>query len=226
VPAIRKQLIDLSHTIEEGLITYQGLPAPSIGEFLSRQDSRKLYSEGTEFQIGKIEMVANTGTYLDSPFHRFAEGADLADLHLEQLADLPGVVLRHDSSRGRAFKISREELSNVKEKAVLIHTGWARHWNTPAYFTGHPYLTKGSALALRDGGAILVGIDSLNIDDTGDGARPAHTILLQAGIPIVEHLTRLHLLPDQGFRFFATPVKIRALGSFPVRAFALVGSDR
>lgn len=219
-PASR--LIDVSHVIEHGLVTYPGLPAPSICDFLSRKDSRKLYSGGTEFQIGKIEMVANTGTYIDSPFHRFADGADLADLPLEMLADLDGLVARIKTDSDRAIELDGQDLQGLEGKAVLFHTGWSRHWNTNQYFEGYPYLTKKSAIALRDAGVILVGIDSLNIDDDRDGTRPVHTILLRAGVPIVEHLTNLHQLPDQGFRFYASPVKIRSFGSFPVRAFALV----
>jgi arylformamidase len=220
--ASKNQLVDVSHTVRDGLITYKGLPAPSICDYLSRQESRKLYSEGVEFQIGKIEMIANTGTYNDSPFHRFADGPDLAGLPLELLANLEGIVVRFEADAGRAIELDDEVLQRLEGKAVLFHTGWSRHWNTNQYFEGYPYLTKKSATSLRDAGVILVGIDSLNIDDDRDGTRPVHTILLQAGVPIVEHLTNLDQLPDQGFRFFATPVKIQAFGSFPVRAFALV----
>jgi arylformamidase len=213
------RLIDLSHTIEHDLVTYKGLPAPLICDFLTREDSRRIYAPGTEFHIGKIEMVANTGTYVDSPFHRYADGRDLSEIPLESLADLDGVIVR---SKGRA--ITREAFGNLelRGKAVLIHTGWDRHWASEQYFEGHPYLTADAAQYLADCGAALGGIDSLNIDDAADLSRPAHSILLRAGIPIAEHLCNLAVLPDQGFRFFAVPVKVKRFGSFPVRAFAIV----
>lgn len=212
------KLIDLSHTIEDGLITYRGLPAPLICDFLSREESRNHYAEGTEFHIGKIEMVANTGTYLDSPFHRYENGKDLSELPLTSLADLPTVVVRSTSNRidASAFKHV-----NVSGKAVLIETGWSQHWKTEQYFEGHPFLTEDAAHYLRDHQAALVGIDSLNIDDTNDGRRPVHSTLLAADIPIVEHMTNLSELPESGIRFFAVPVKVKAFGTFPVRAFAL-----
>jgi kynurenine formamidase len=213
-------LIDVSHVVEDGLITYKGLPAPVICDYLSREESRAHYSAGTEFYIGKIEMVANTGTYLDSPFHRFADGKDLSGLALASLANLDGVVVRVNARTERA--VTRADLMHVdvRGKAVLVHTGWDVHWKTDQYFEGHPYLTRDAVQYLADSGAVLVGIDSLNIDDIADGSRPAHTILLRAGIPIVEHLCGLNRLPDSGFRFFAVPVKIKGFGTFPVRAFA------
>jgi len=214
-------LIDLSHTVEHGLETYRGLPAPIICDFLSREASRAVYAPGTEFQIGRIDMVANTGTYVDSPFHRFAEGRDLSQLDLEQLADLDAVVVRAGGG-GRA--IGREAFDDVevKGRAILVHTGWDRHWTTDAYFEGHPYLTEDAAVALVDRGAVFVGIDSLNIDDTADRRRPVHTTLLGNDIPIGEHLCGLAALPTSGARFFAVPVKVKAFGTFPVRAFAKV----
>lgn len=216
------RLIDLSHTIEEGMITYKGLPAPLICDFLSHAGSCRVYAEGTEFAINKIEMVGNTGTYLDSPFHRYPDGIDLADLALDSVANLPAVVVRASARAGRA--IDRDAFAGLdpRGKAILVHTGWDAHWRTEAYFEGHPYLTAAAATSLRDGGATLVGIDSLNIDSTDDGHRPVHTTLLGANIPIVEHLCRLGELPDAGFHFFAAPVKVRRFGSFPVRAFGLV----
>ena len=216
--------IDLSHEIEHGLETYRGLPAPVITDFMSRERSRAHYAPGTEFHIGRIEMVANTGTYLDSPFHRYADGADLAELPLERLADLEGVLHRHPSARGRAIDAPELEELVVRDRAVLVHTGWDVHWRSDRYFSGHPFLTAAAARLLVERGVALVGIDSLNIDDTADGSRPAHTLLLGAGIPIVEHLTNLAALPDRGFRFFAVPPKVKAFGTFPVRAFALVAS--
>ncbi|MBZ0283889.1 MAG: cyclase family protein [Anaerolineae bacterium] len=214
------QLIDLSHTVEDGLITYKGLPAPIICDYLSREDSRSHYAEGTEFNIGKIEMVANTGTYLDSPFHRYADGKDLADLALEQVAGLEGVLVRIPAEHGRVIDAEVFAGLDVRGKAVIVHTGWARHWKTDQYFEGHSFLTEAAANVLKAGGAVLVGIDSLNIDDTHDGRRPVHTILLGADILIVEHLCNLEAIPDGcPFTFYAVPVKVKAFGTFPVRAF-------
>jgi kynurenine formamidase len=217
-------LIDLSHTVEQGLETYRGLPGPVICDYLSREASRERYAPGTEFHIGRIEMVANTGTYVDSPFHRFADGHDLSELALEQLADLDTVVVRAGPRRA----IDRDAFDglDVKGRAVLVHTGWDRHWTTDAYFEGHPYLTEAAAATLADRGAALVGIDSLNIDDTADLRRPVHTILLGADIPVAEHLRGLDAVPSRGARFFAVPVKVRAFGTFPVRAFAKVPDRR
>ena len=211
------ELIDLSHTVEDGLITYQGLPAPIICDFLSREESRSHYAEGTEFHIGKIEMVANTGTYIDSPFHRYADGKDLSELPLSTLADLETVVVRSNEPVIDATAFAGLDVAG---KAVLVATGWSQHWNSEQYFQGHPFLTEDAARALRDRGARLVGIDSLNIDDTSGGCRPVHSTLLGADIPIVEHMTNLDALPEQGCRFFAVPVKVKAFGTFPVRAFA------
>lgn len=219
-----RELLDLSHTVEHGLVTYRGLPPPFISDHLSREESRKLYAEGTEFHIGRIEMVANTGTYLDSPFHRYEDGADLSELPLSSLADLDGVVV--DAAGAAARGLGRAAFAGleVRGKAVLVRTGWDANWGSERYFDGHPFLTEDAALLLRDGGAALVGIDSYNIDDTADGRRPAHSILLGAGIPIVEHMCGLGRLPARGFRFFAVPVKVRGFGTFPVRAFAVVGT--
>lgn len=214
-------LIDLSHEVEHGMITYKGLPAPVICDFLSREDSRKHYAEGTEFNIGKIEMVANTGTYVDSPFHRFADGIDLAELPLESLADLDGIVV-HAQEYGRAIPGEAFQGKEVAGKAVLVHTGWSRHWRTDQYFEGHPFLTRAAAQFLADSGAAFVGIDTYNIDDTTDGTRPAHTILLGNRIPICEHMRGLEELPERGFRFHAAPVKVKAFGTFPVRAYAVL----
>jgi kynurenine formamidase len=216
------KLIDLSHVVESGMITYKGLPAPLVCDYLSREQSRSHYAEGTEFHIGRIDMVANTGTYLDSPFHRYADGRDLADLSLEQLAGLKATVVRWDLGRGRSIGVSAFEGREIRGRAVLVHTGWSAHWRTDRYFEGHPYLTREAAEFLRDSGATLVGIDSLNIDDTDDLSRPVHTALLGGEVLIVEHLTGLDQLPDEGASFFAVPVKVRGMGTFPVRAFALV----
>jgi arylformamidase len=216
----RQKLIDVSHTVEHGLVTYPGLPGPIICDYLSREASRAHYAEGTEFHIGKIEMVANTGTYVDAPFHRYAGGKDLAELPLDSLANLDGVVFRTEPGR-RAIDANCFRGRDVGGKAVLVHTGWSAHWNTADYFTGHTFLTEDAADYLKRAGAALVGIDSLNIDDTEDLRRPVHSILLGSDIPVVEHLANLQALPDQDFRFFAVPVKVKAFGTFPVRAFAV-----
>jgi arylformamidase len=215
------RLVDVSHSIEPGMVTYEGLPGPIVSDFLTREASRAHYSDGTTFAIGRVEMVANTGTYIDAPFHRFAEGKDVGSLPLEALADLEGIVV--DATRaGRAVGHDLFEGLDLGGKAVLTRTGWSRLWRTPAYFEGHPYLTRDAALRLAAARPALVGIDSLNIDDTRDGSRPAHTDLLEAGIPIVEHLTNLDALPPHGFRFHCVPAPFRGLGSFPVRAYAVI----
>jgi kynurenine formamidase len=220
------RLIDLSHEITDGLITYPGLPAPQIDEYLTREASRARYAPGTEFSIGRITMVANTGTYMDTPFHRFADGFDLTGLKLEQLVDLDGVLVRVVGAPERAIGADRFTGLDVNGKAVLIQTGWDRYWATPEYGVGHPFVTADGAAWLAERGAAIVGIDSLNIDDGADGARPAHTTLLRAGIPIVEHLTGLEQLPTAGFRFTAVPTRVRGMGTWPVRAFATIGDGR
>jgi kynurenine formamidase len=216
----RSQLIDLSHVIEDGMITYKGLPAPIICDYLSREESRKRYAPGTEFHIGKIEMVANTGTYIDSPFHRYADGIDIAALPLASIADLEGVVVRATGRTSRAISRDIFHPIDVRGKAVLVRTGWDAHWRTDAYFEGHPHLTADAAEYLVAAGARLVGIDSFNIDSIDTGERPVHTILLGANIPIVEHMCGLENLPDAGFRFYAVPAPVKGMGTFPVRALA------
>jgi kynurenine formamidase len=213
------RFIDLSHTIEDGMVTYKGLPAPLICDHLSREASKAIYEPGTEFQIGKIEMVANTGTYMDTPFHRYADGHDLTGLALARISNVPGVVVR---IAGQARAIGPEAFDGIaiEGRAMLVHTGWDRHWRTDAYFEGHPFLTEAAAIRLRDAGAALVGIDSYNIDDVSGGTRPVHSVLLGAEIPIVEHMTNLAALPDGGFRFTAAPPRIAGMGTFPVRAHA------
>lgn len=214
------KLVDLSHTIEEGLVTYKGLPAPIICDYLSREESRHFYEEGTEFQIGKIEMVANTGTYVDCPFHRFEDGKDLSEVELSRFVDLEAVVIRVPFSE--TIEITADLLKGyeVENKAVLINTDWATKWNTDDYFENNPFLTEEAAVYLRDAKVKLVGIDSHNIDDTRGNSRPAHTTLLGAEILIVEHMCNLHLLPDEGFTFTAAPPKFKGVGTFPVRAYA------
>jgi kynurenine formamidase len=212
-----KKLVDLSHLIEHGMTTYKGLPGPHICDYWSREASAANYDDGSSFQIGRIDMVANTGTYLDVPFHRYPEGEDLSEVGLGRLASLPGLVVRSTE-----MAVAAEAFAglDVRGKAVLVHTGWDRHWRTEAYHSDHPFLTDGAARLLAEGGAALVGIDSHNIDDTGVRARPVHTILLGAGVLICEHMTNLGALPDSGFTFTAVPPKIAGMGTFPVRAFA------
>ena len=215
------KFFDLSHIVEDGMITYSGLPGPRISDHLSRETSRQHYAEGTTFQIGKIEMVANTGTYIDAPFHRYQEGNDVSQLDLASMANLDGLVF-HAPPNSRKITPAAFNGRDLRGKAVLIHTGWDRHLGTEPYFKDHPYLTRESAEYLKLEGAALVGIDSLNIDDNTDGTRPAHTILLGGGIPIIEHLCNLGDLPDTGFKFFAVPAPVKGMGSFPVRAFAII----
>jgi arylformamidase len=217
----QKRFIDIAHAIEHDLITYPGLPGPRIGHHLDRASSRQHYAPGTEFHIGKIEMIANTGTYVDAPYHRYADGKDLATLPLGALADLDGVVIRAAQHKGRAIDAALFHGLPLGGKAVLVHTGWSRHWRTEQYGREHPFLTEDAAEYLVSAGVALVGIDSLNIDDTSDARRPVHSMLLRAEIPIVEHLTNLAALPDRGFRFFAVPPMVTGMGSFPVRAFAI-----
>ena len=219
-----KKLIDLSQTIEDGLITYKGLPAPIICDFLSREESKKHYADGTTFQIGKIEMCSNTGTYLDSPFHRYEEGKDISELDLDALANLEGVKVIVNEELTVITESAFENI-DVKGKAVLIQTNWSRHWNTEQYYEDHPYLTESAAEFLRDNGAVLVGIDTYNIDDVCGKERPVHTTLLGAEILIVEHMCNLSSVPNTGFKFYAVPVKVKGFGTFPVRAFAEVESD-
>jgi kynurenine formamidase len=218
-----KRLVDLSHVIEAGMTTYKGLPGPILCDYWTREASAALYDDGATFQIGRIDMVANTGTYVDSPFHRYEHGADLAGLDLAALAALDGLVVRKPHREGLSIDAHDIAGLDVRGKAVLVHTGWDEHWRTDAYFEDHPFLTAAAARLLVQGGARLVGIDSHNIDDTRARARPVHSILLAAGIPICEHMTNLGALPETGFRFTAAPPKVAGMGTFPVRAFAEIG---
>lgn len=218
-----KRFIDLSHTIDNGLVTYKGLPAPIICDYLSREDSKKFYEEGTSFQIGRIEMVTNTGTYIDCPFHRYANGKDLSEVGLESFADLEGIVIRIPHTDTITLSADFFRNHEIRNRAVLVHTGWDQHWNTELYYENHPYVTRDAAEYLRDCQVKLVGIDSHNIDDTRGRSRPVHTILLGAEILIVEHLCHLELLPEEGFLFSAVPPKFKGAGTFPVRAMAKVG---
>lgn len=215
-----RTLIDLSHPVEAGMVTYPGLPAPVIRDVLSREASRERYAPGTEFLIGEIVLCGNTGTYVDSPFHRYPDGTDLAGLELGRLADVPGVLVDASDRADRAIGPDAFDGLELGGRAVLVRTDWSRHWRTEAYATGHPFLTAEAAETLVRAGAALVGIDSLNIDSADTGERPCHTILLGAGIPVCEHLTGLDALPAAGFRFSAVPVPVVGFGTFPVRAYA------
>ena len=229
---LTRRVVDLSHPIEPGMTTYPGLPGPAVSDFLSREESRGRYAAGTTFQIARVEMVANTGTYVDAPFHRFADGRDIGNLPLESLADLEGIVfdlLPLPAGEGggegrarRAFDAPLFEGRRLEGKAVLLRSGWDSHWRTAGYGEGHPYVTRRAAEVLVATRPALVGIDSVNIDDTGDASRPAHTLLLAAGIPIVEHLTNLAELPASGFRFHCAVAPFHGVGSFPVRAYAVI----
>lgn len=213
--------IDLSHDITAGMETYPGLPVPVVADHLSREAAEAIYGPGITFQIGVVTLCTNTGTYLDVPFHRFADGHDLTALALDRVASVPAV--RIDRRGQQAIELDDIDLSELADHAVLVWTDHARHWGTPAYFDAHPALTAGAAARLRDAGVACVGIDSLNIDATeGTGERPVHTTLLRHDIPIVEHLTNLGALPDAGFTFTAVPPKIEGAGTFTVRAYATV----
>jgi kynurenine formamidase len=213
--------IDLSHIVEDGMITYKGLPAPIVCDWMSREQSRSRYAEGTEFHIGRIEMVANTGTYIDSPFHRYADGIDVSELPLDKLAGVECVVVRI-AEDVKAIGAEAFRGVDVKKKALLVNTGWDRHWRTDQYFENHPHLSEAAARYLVDAGAIVVGIDSFNIDSTSDGTRPVHSILLRQAIPIIEHMCNLSEVPEAGATLTAAPVAVKGMGTFPVRAFATV----
>jgi kynurenine formamidase len=214
---------DLSHAVEDGMSTYPGLPGPIVCDYLSREQSRARYAPGTEFQIGVVTLCSNTGTYVDSPFHRFPDGIDLSELPLDRLADLDAIVIDAPGD-GRPVDLGAFAGHDVASHAVLVRTGWHRHWRTAAYASGHPFLTEAAAHHLVAEGALLVGIDSLNIDDTRTGERPVHSVLLAAGVPICEHLADLAPLPRAGFRFSAVPVPVKGMGTFPVRAYATIES--
>lgn len=214
-----RRFVDLGHTVQHELLTYKGLPVPIISDYMSREASKAHYAHGTEFHIGRIDMVGNTGTYIDSPFHRFADGKDLSELPLESLADLPGI--RINGNKTSANDVDLFDGKDLAGKAVIVHTGWSRHWMTNKYFDNPPFLTRKAAEFLVKTRAALVGIDSMNIDDINDKSRPVHTVLLEANIPVVEHLTNLGELPEKDFWFFAVPVKVKSFGTFPVRAFAI-----
>ena len=216
-----KRLYDLSHVIEDGMITYKGLPAPVICDYLSREKSRSFYEEGTEFQIGKIEMVANTGTYIDCPFHRYADGQDLSEVELSRFVNLDVVIVHVPYQQGLEVTVKHFSGLDVHKKAVLIHTGWSAHWRMDSYFENHPFVSADAARYLVSQLVTLVGIDSHNIDDTRGRSRPVHSILLKEGVLIVEHLCNLETLPQRPLKFSAVPPKFKGVGTFPVRAYAV-----
>ena len=219
----RARYVELSHVIRAGLVTYPGLPAPSITPHLTREASKNSYAPGTQFAMDVITMIGNTGTYLDSPFHRYQNGRDLAGLSLDTLVDQSAEVFHLHDSKGRGIPAPVFFDRDVAGKAVLLHTGWDTHFATPAYAVDAPFLSREGAEYLVDQGVTVVGIDSLNIDDTSTdaaGERPAHSLLLQAGIHVIEHLTNLGELPASGATFTATAPLVEGFGTFPVRAFA------
>ena len=220
--AARGDLIDLSHPVRDGEVVFPGLPAPRITEHMSHEASRGRYAPGVTFQIGRVDMVANTGTSIDAPSHRYPGGTDVAGLALASVADVDAVVIRLAGMQGRAIAREAIAATEVRGRAVLLDTGQALRWGTPSYTEASPYLTRDGAEYLRDNGALLVGIDAINIDDTQDAQRPAHSILLQAGIPIVENLAQMAALPSCNLRFSAAPMRIAGIGAFPVRAWARV----
>ncbi|CAA9487946.1 MAG: Kynurenine formamidase, bacterial [uncultured Sphingomonadaceae bacterium] len=216
----QKRFVDLSHVIEAGMTTFKGLPGPQICDYWTREALAAGYDDGSSFQIGRIDMVANTSTYVDAPFHRYADGKDLTGLDLASLASLDAVVVRRLFEDCLASDVADLEGLDVRGKAVLVHTGWDRYWGTDAYFADHPYLTGSAARRLVEAGAAFIGINSRNIDDTRTRARPVHTILLGADVPVGKHLTNPRALPDRNFRFSAILPKVAGIGTFPVRAYA------
>ena len=218
----RSDLIDLSHPVRDGEVVFPGLPPPRITEYMSHEESRGRYAPDVTFQIGRVEMVANTGTSIDAPFHRYPGKLDVAGLPLASIADVEAVVIHLAGMKGRAITREAIAATAIRGRAVLLDTGQAAQWGTLAYTDASPYLSRDAAEYLRDTGAVLVGIDAINIDDTRDAQRPAHSILLKAGIPIVENLARMSSLPSEGLRFSAAPMRIVGIGAFPVRAWARV----
>jgi arylformamidase len=212
---------DLSHVITDGMITVLGLPPPRVrAQSVSALLPPGRYAPGVSFAIGEIAMCGNTSTYLDSPFHLLPAGDDLAKLPLDRLADLDAIMVDVSGTQTPAISAGHLLPYDVAGKAVLIRTGWDAFWGSKEYHAGHPFLTGAAARHLVAAGAVLVGIDAANIDDTGDSQRPAHSVLLAAGIGVCEHLTGLDALPGSGFRFTAVPPKVAGFGTFPVRAYA------
>jgi len=219
-PAAGGRLVELNHVIRAGMITYPGLPGPAIAPHLTREASRDHYAPGTEFEIDELTLVGNTATYLDAPYHRYPDGADLSSIPLTRTVDLPAIVVRMTGAEQHGIDVGALAALDVRGTAVLLHTGDDARFGSPAYAERRHFLTRAGAAWLAAHGAALVGIDALNIDDIDDGSRPAHTLLLAAGIPVVEHLTGLGQLPPSGARFTAVPLRIEGFGTIPVRAFA------
>jgi kynurenine formamidase len=219
-PAARGALVELGHVIRAGMVTYPGLPGPVITPHLTREASRAHYAPGTEFAIDRLTMIGNTGTYLDAPYHRYPDGADLAAIPLDRTVDLPAVVVRVTGAPGSGIGTDVLAPLDVRGRAVLLHTGDSARFGTPEYARDAHFLSRDGAAWLAAHDAALVGIDAINIDDPGDGERPAHSLLLAAGIPVVEHLTGLDQVPPDGARFTAVPLRVEAFGTIPVRAFA------
>ena len=216
-------LIDVSHKVEDGMQTYKGLPVPIICDYLTREASKSHYENGTSFQIGVVTLCSNTGTYVDVPFHRYEEGEDLSEISLAKLANLDCIKIVIPESV-QEIEVTHVENIELEGKAILFQTGWSKHWGSDQYFEDHPFVSEKVAVLLRNAGVVFVGIDSYNIDDVSGNARPCHSTLLKAGIPICEHMTGLDQLPVKDFRFFAVPVKMRGMGTFPVRAFGIIDS--
>ncbi len=209
--------LDLSHCITDGMVTYPGLPTPVVADHLTREAAEEIYGPGITFQIGLVTMCTNTGTYMDVPFHRFADGHDLTEVPLERVCDLPAICL--DKRGQTAIDLTPEEVAGTADGAVLILTGHSQHWGTDAYMEDHPYLTAAAADVLVEAGVAVVGIDTLNIDSIDGTGRPVHTTLLRQEIYIIEHMTGLEQLPTDGFTLTAVPPKIEGAGTFTVRAF-------
>jgi arylformamidase len=218
------RFIEVSHRVVPGMKTYPGLPEPVVDVIVDYESSRERYGGKAEFFIASLHLCGNTGTYVDSPHHRYPTGVDLADLPLERVAHVPAIVV---DATGADRAIGADVFRGVEltGKAVLVRTDFSRHWGTDAYFTGHPFLTPHSVEVLAQAGPAFVGIDSLNIDDTEDLSRPAHTRLLAAGIPVCEHLTNLAAVPRQGARLHAVPIAWVGGATFPVRAYVIVEDD-
>jgi kynurenine formamidase len=214
-----RKLVELNHLLEDGMMAYPGLPRPKIGAFLDHKESRSRYHDQAEFYLGKVDMVCNLGTYIDSPFHRYPQGADLSQVPLERVAGIPGIMIDGRVSSDRSITLSADR-SELNRKAVLIRTGWDKRWGTESYWEPGPYLSRESVDLLLSSKTELVGVDFWNADDTADLSRPVHTRLLASNILVVEHLCNLSALPWTGFTFYAVPLRIVHGASFPVRAFA------
>ena len=214
-------IVDLSHPIRPDMQTYPGLDPPQLRTVISRSVSARRLDGGVAFEIEALTLVGNTGTYLDAPFHYHADRADIAELPLQRLVNVPIVMIRAVGLIAVHAELFGDP-SRLWGAAVLVHTGWSRHWGTPRYLEfDNPYITADAVDQLIAANPAVVGIDSLNIDNPNDPRRPAHTGLLAADIPIIEHLTNLNAVPDQNARLIALPAPIKGMASFPVRAVAV-----